>query len=1367
MKHARHPGPGILLVILLLLVGGFPDAAHAERIRPGQLPAALRDWVDWVLFPEREARCPFVYNRHEERRCAWPTELELWLDAGGGTFRQRWSAHADGWATLPGDQRRWPQDVRVGEQPAVVGVREGRPALRVAAGRHEISGRFEWSKRPESLPVPRDTALLRLTLDGRAIAEPQLDDAGNLWLRDRSAPGAAAPAGNRLGVRVFRRVVDEIPLQLVTRIELEVSGSQREEALAGALPASFIPLRLDSRLPARLESDGRLRLQLRPGSWVLELTARAPGPVPELALAAAPAPWPAEEVWSFEAHPELRLVEVEGASPVDPTQTALPPPWRELPAYLMRPDGRLTLREIRRGDPQPAPDALTLRRDLWLDFDGGGYTIRDQLGGTISRGWRLAMNPPVQLGQATLDGQLQLITVDADGKPGIEVRRGQLELTADSRYEASRQRLPAVGWEQDFQHVEAVLHLPPGWKLFAASGVDNVPQTWIRNWTLLDIFLVLIAALAVRALWNWRLGLLALVTLALIWHEPGAPRAVWLHLLGAIALLRVLPAGAFRRVVGTYRNLAIVALAVFALPFMVDQIRGGLYPQLEGRGLIAAASAGFAELGVPAEVAMPMPAPIAQDAVEAEAGIMARRGAVEATVAASAGVALSKLADAGVTQARQNLAAVDPDALLQTGPGLPDWQWRDVPLGWNGPVQRGQEITLTLLSPAINLLLSVVRVLLIAALAVALLGVRWRRTPAATGSGSTAVALLLACALPAALLPAPPAQADLPDPALLEQLHERLLTPPDCLPDCAQFPRLRVELTPASVTLRAELHALEDTALPLPVRARGWSPAEVVVDGVPATGLLRAPDGVLWIHLDAGAHQVLLRGPAPAAGSFQLPLPLPPRHIDALVDGWSVEGIADGLPVGAQLQFTRVQAATPESELAAELQPGELPPLVRVERTLRLGLDWRVETRVSRISPAGTAVVLRVPLLAGEAVTSEAIRVEDGHALVNLAAGAEALAWQSTLEPAPRIALAAAPNTQWVETWRADVSPQWHMESSGIAVVHHQDRAGRWLPEWRPWPGEAVELLLSRPAGIPGPTLTLDAVQLQVAPGRRATDTTATFTLRSSRGGQHSVTLPTGSVLQSVTIDGVPQPIRQDGERVTLPVTPGTHTAELRLRDDAGIATLFRSAAIDAGLPSVNTRVNVGLGQDRWVLLLGGLPLGPAVLFWGVLAVVVLVALGLGRLHWTPLATWQWVLLGVGLTQTQVWVGLVIVGWLLALGWRTRLDPAALSRRGFNALQLGLFLLTLFAIAMLFEAVKHGLLGYPQMQIAGNESSAWDLRWYRDRSDAELPRAWILSVPLWVYRALMLAWALWLAFALLRWLRWGWESVSAGGLWRK
>jgi len=62
---------------------------------------------------------------------------------------------------------------------------------------------------------------------------------------------------------------------------------------------------------------------------------------------------------------------------------------------------------------------------------------------------------------------------------------------------------------------------------------------------------------------------------------------------------------------------------------------------------------------------------------------------------------------------------------------------------------------------------------------------------------------------------------------------------------------------------------------------------------------------------------------------------------------------------------------------------------------------------------------------------------------------------------------------------------------------------GRWLPEWRPWPGEALTLVVSRPAAIEGPTLTLKASRLTADIGQRATDSTLVLALESSQGGQH------------------------------------------------------------------------------------------------------------------------------------------------------------------------------------------------------------------------------------------------------------------------
>jgi hypothetical protein len=71
------------------------------------------------------------------------------------------------------------------------------------------------------------------------------------------------------------------------------------------------------------------------------------------------------------------------------------------------------------------------------------------------------------------------------------------------------------------------------------------------------------------------------------------------------------------------------------------------------------------------------------------------------------------------------------------------------------------------------------------------------------------------------------------------------------------------------------------------------------------------------------------------------------------------------------------------------------------------------------------------------------------------------------------------------------------------------------------------------------------------------------------------------------------------------------------------------------------------------------------------------------------------------------------------------------------------------------------------MQVRGNGSSADTLRWFTDRAPGLLPAPWMISVPMLVYRAAMLGWALWIALALLRWLRWAWEAFTAGEGWRK
>jgi len=178
---------------------------------------------------------------------------------------------------------------------------------------------------------------------------------------------------------------------------------------------------------------------------------------------------------------------------------------------------------------------------------------------------------------------------------------------------------------------------------------------------------------------------------------------------------------------------------------------------------------------------------------------------------------------------------------------------------------------------------------------------------------------------------------------------------------------------------------------------------------------------------------------------------------------------------------------------------------------------------------------------------------------------------------------------------------------------------------------------------------------------------------------------------------------------------------------------------------------------------------GPAVLYWSQLIVLLVAAWLLARYAPTPLRFYQWLLLGLGFSAFAWSAYAFVVIWLILLGLRGRHD-AIVNKFGdtrFNLVQALLAAVTVLALATLVSAVPKGLLGLPDMHVAGNGSTAWNLNWFADQAKDVLPQAGVFTVSLWFYKIAMLAWALWLANALIGWLRWGFDAWTKGGYWKK
>ena len=1368
-------------------------AAHAQPLSPGEVPPTLRPWIPWAMHGSEQRTCPRLQGNEAAAPCVYVGRLQLEATPRGGRFRQEVEVFVRDAVPLPGDAEHWPLDVRDGATPVAVVDHAGGPATFLGPGRHVLTGAFGWDAVPAAIGIPDAAALVELVLGGTRISHPERDEEGRLFLR---RPDRQAADADRLDIQVQRKLSEGVPLLLTTRIVLDVAGKAREVVLGQALPPGFTPLQLDAPLAARVEPGARLRIQLRPGKWIFTLVARSEAPVASVARPDPAGPWTqGDEIWVYEAAPAIRVVTLEGLPSVDPSQTQLPQEWRALPAFAVRTGEALRLVEQRRGDPDPDPDQLTLERQLWLDTDGRGWTFQDRLGGQLRRSWRLEMPAPTTLGRAAVQGQDQPLTrLAASAPPGVEVRQGTLAMTADGRVEHGGGRLPAVGWAHDFTRVGAVANLPPGWSLFGATGVDEVDGTWVQRWSLLDLFAVMVLALATGRLFGWRIGALALVALVLSFPEAGAPRWAWLGVLVAEGLRRVLPEGRLRPWAEGLRRVAFGVLALVLVSFALDHLRERFYPALgpaAGAETAGGVVFGANRRAVPARDRLQpqsAPEPAVQEEMAAEEDANVQDGVVGGV---AGGEAEERKKEKGADKSAsptspsplgkinrpgsappppaqsyvRNLALtstpaiveIDRNAVVQTGPGIPRWTWRQIPMRWSGPVQQGQEVHLWLLSPFENVVLGLLRVGLLAALAWLLLvrpGGKWRPFARAPAVGAASVLCLL-------LLGVPARAEEQPTDERLEQLRDKLLAAPRCAPTCASAGRALLEVDPATLRLRIELQASALVAVPLPGGGEGWHPEQVVLDGKPAAAL-RKINGTSWLVLRPGVHTVLLSGSLSRADSVQLPLGLAPRFLTVQARGWKVDGVReDGRP-DATLQLSRLERAGG----GEALRPGALPGFARITRTLRLGLTWEVETQVQRLSPPESAVVLQVPLLPGEAVLTADLPVKGGAVSVNLPPGTPGMSWRSTLEQQPALSLTAPRTASWVEQWVLVAGTMWHVDLGGIAPVHPATPDGAHQPIWLPWPGESVTLKSSRPEGIGGATLTLDGGREEVRPGIRATEVSLDLVFRTSRGGQHALALPPGAELLGVAVNGQSQPVRLESGRLLVALTPPVSRVAVRWREARGLSMAFRPSPVDVGAPGANVDVVVSLPGQRWVLWLAGPTFGPAVLFWSVLLVTALVAFALSRVPHSPLRLAAWILLGVGLTQVSVASAALVVVWLLALGWREAAGARVRPWWVFDLMQLALVVLTGLAAIALFEAVQRGLLGQPEMQIAGNGSVLATLRWTADRVPGVLPQPLVISVPLLVYRLAMLAWALWLATALLRWVRQGWQALGTGGLWR-
>lgn len=1343
-----------LCLFILLMIGFNSEAA--------EVPEALEKWKGWVTYEQEYRTCPVIngtsFAQKENYLCAWPGRLNLVIDDTQASFSQYWELLDKGLVPLPGNLEYWPQEVTVNGNKVVVLEKHNRPYIELTKGKHNIQGQIFWSKRPEALSIPQEVALLSLIINGEKQAFSRVKQ-GSLWLG--SAAKTQIKEKDYLKLWVNRLVQDNHPMTMAVEIEMEVSGSAREQQLTQFLPEQYQLMSIRSELNARVDSQGYLWVQLKPGEFRLRLEFKLHHYPEVLSFSQSGEYWPKQELWAFASNDRLRSTQIEGAAAIDSKQ-GLVNEWFQYPHYVMNRKDNFNIVQRHRGMSHNF-DSLILKRDMWLGFNGDKYYFQDSIYGNKSKDWRISTIENYRLTQLSNHGKERLITYDTQQRTGAEIRTPDIQILAGGEVKVEDMQ-HASGWDINFAKTNVNLNVPPGRKLISVAGADSSYGDWVNQWELIDLFYLMVILALVYRIFGLLAAGIALLALLLGYHEPGMPLLLWGNLIFAVSLAKKINRESVKKWINTYQWISLGLLLLSLLPFLAQQVRLTLYPQLELNHSLNASNE------------------VLYDSFSDEASqqIVADRAPQALMESQPAPEPVMKLRSRGekitVTGSRMKRTEIDssyqPGAVIQAGQGVPQWHWQKASYYWSGNVAGDALVKLFILS---EVQVKIWRILLIVLSVFWLLVIfkqhlrdtsfsGWLSKASAEGK-NTAVMIGMISLL--GLFNSPLAEANTyPDQKLLQELQNRLYPQPECQQDCVTLSQAKLTVNEYQLVLQLNYHASTKIAGLLP-DSQDWHIESITHAGTPVRTVWKNHVG-RWLSLNKGRSQVVIKAKLKHKSDIKLIFPERPKLIAHQVSGWEVSGINQQRLINNVLQFNKLVAAPDEkaplslSEVEDKLdipaREQSIAGLFQMERFFRFGTQWELTTQVIRHAPQTGAITTKIPLLSFEKPLSLTDNIRDGMMQIALSTNEYSKQWNSSLASASRFELVASDNPAISEVWKILVFPNWNIQIGGVPAVMPEtfDRKDFWVYEYYPRANEKLSFQITQPIAVEGESVAITSVEQQFNLGKRKLTNQLDIHYRATRADQIQIQLGQ-SELQQLKHDGELVNLGQVEGHLSIPVKPGEHHLSLVLGIKQPVEFLSQLSGPDIGLPYSNLSSQVRVPENRWLLAVSGPGYGPAVIYWGELIFFLLLAVGLSRLSFSPLNYWQWLLLGLGMS-TFSWPAMGLVSaWLLISEWRRQRRELVTIK---PLASWAILLSSVIAVLTLVAAVPFGLLQTPDMGVVGNASYNQLLYWFLDHGENSLGDINIYTAPIWVYKGLMLLWATWLSFSLVRWIGWIWQDLS-------
>ena len=1334
----------IQLMVLITII-------FASNVYSQEVPKDLKQWQGWVDYQQEFYECPFFYNKNStspsSRVCAWPQTLELNISENGGSFSVQWNIIQDSWVQLPGDKKAWPQNVKINDQAQVVQRQNDRPRIFLTKGNYTVTGVYDWDKRPENIEVPIQIADINLSIDNSPIRF--LQRKGNsLWLGENKSQDKKE--ANEIDIEVNRLIIDGHPMTMYVVLNISVSGNARSEKLGMISQSPLQVTRIGGEISSYIDNEGFWWAQLKPGVWQIHASFNVLDWPDKLVFKPQGENWPKQEIWAYQDDKNIRITQIKGVQPINPEQSFSQ--WQEVPNYLLNEGDVFEIIEQKRGTLNQT-EQLELYRNLWLSFDGNSYRSYDEIVGDKLGSWRLDGIAGYQLLSAKSQDENLLITQSKQGYQGLELRTPEIDLNINAEFDPNL--LTTISpWQTSFNKISTNIYLPYGYLPLATTNVDKSKGIWLEKWKLWDIFIVMLMTVFCFKVLGVKTAIVAFITLVLGYHESKMPLIAWANIILGVALLSIKPNGKLLSLIRSYVIVSMLGLLMVLTPFVINQVRLLIHPQLESQ--LATSSVNFSYAKKPARDRQRLEEMSQQNiqTYNASNAIMTEKASkgVKRKISNMVQsqeedmVELAPIVATGSKLMSQDLVnRYQTGSILQAGKGLPEWKTNRINLSWDGPISDNQNFKLIVLPPFVR---AIWRLLLVVSSVMWLLFLIKKLTSRFTRlkSKKTTTALLFLLVL----IPALGNAQSFPSDELLRELHSRTYPEVDCKTNCASINSSQISVDGNKLQIELSYHAFENVVIDIPY-SQDWNIEKIVINGTVQSDRIMHQNRP-WIKVSKGINAISLIGTLANRNNISINFPTTPGTITTTAKGWQIAGIDDNLLINNTLQLISTSEISTDSE---QIKSTDIKPFVSVNRFITFDDNWSVYTVVERLAANQGAVNLSIPLLENEHPIEKLQYDSNGDVMISIAPNKDSFMWRSRIDKSDNFRLEAADNKHYLETWQILSSPQWNVNITGVPIITPQDiiynMDDYFIHTYKPRPGEELTIQITRPDAVEGSIVSIDSVSNSFSVGKRATKTVTTINYRATQGGNFTIQLDDKAEINSVSYDGVDSNLTNENGLISVGFLPGNHKVVINWQVDQSFSTINTTPTISLDGQYTNIKQKINVSKNRWVLYGYSEGVGPAFLYWGEFLFFTVLAFFLAKIPFSMLKFWQWLVLGYAFGTVSWFAFGFITLWLFFIGWKKQqANEKVISH---VLLQWFALIFTVITIIVFISSVAFGLLSYPQMGITGQNSYATNLNWYMDVYKGQLPTITLVSLPIWFYKGIMLFWSIWVSFSLLSWLK--------------